>query len=141
MPHRTISARLLAIAILSLSTILAVSVNAATPRQVGTILSTPTADDSQWLPWVGCWRLWEEQVERSAGRGDEFPERTMVCVSPTADNAGVLLSASATGQILAQRTLIADGTQRDVTDGDCQGWEQRTWSSDGHRLLFPAFRY
>ena len=138
MPHRTISARLLAIAILSLSTILAVSVTAATPRQAGTLLSSPTDYDSRWLPWVGCWRLWEEQVERAAGRADEFPERTMVCVSPTADNVGVLLSASATGQTLAQRTLIADGTQRDVTDGDCQGWEQRAWSSDGHRLFTRA---
>ena len=125
-------------AILSLSAILAVSVDAATPRQAGTILSVSPTYDSQWLPWVGCWRLWEEQVERAAGRGDEFPERTMVCMSPTADNAGVLLSASATGETLAERTLIADGTQRAVTDGDCQGWEQRTWSSDGHRLFTRA---
>jgi len=125
-------------AILSLSAILAVSVDAATPRQAGTILSVSPTYDSQWLPWVGCWRLWEEQVERAAGRGDEFPERTMVCMSPTADNAGVLLSASATGETLAERTLIADGTQRAVTDGDCQGWEERTSSSDGHRLFTRA---
>ena len=139
MLNRTTCARLMAIAaVLSLSTILAVSVNAATPHQAGTILSASPTYDSQWLPWVGCWRLWEEQVERAAGRGDEFPERTMVCMSPTADNAGVLLSASATGETLAERTLIADGTQRAVTDGDCQGWEQRTWSSDGHRLFTRA---
>ena len=139
MRNRTTRTRLIAVGtILSLSAILAVSVDAATPRQAGTILSTSPAYDSQWLPWVGCWRLWEEQVERAAGRGDEFPERTMVCMSPTADNAGVLLSASATGETLANRTLIADGTQRDVTDGDCQGWEQRAWSSDGHRLFTRA---
>ena len=139
MLNRTTCARLMAIAaVLSLSTILAVSVNAATPRQAGTILSASPTYDSQWLPWVGCWRLWEEQVERAAGRGDEFPERTMVCMSPTTDNLGVLLSASATGETLAERTLIADGTQRAVTDGDCQGWEQRTWSSDGHRLFTRA---
>lgn len=139
MRNRTTRTRLIAVgAILSLSAILAVSVDAATPRQAGTILSASPTYDSQWLPWVGCWRLWEEQVERAAGRGDEFPERTMVCMSPTADNAGVLLSASATGETLAERTLIADGTQRAVTDGDCQGWEQRTWSSDGHRLFTRA---
>ena len=139
MRNRTTRTRLMAIAaVLSLSAILAVSVDAATPRQAGTILSASPAYDSQWLPWVGCWRLWEEQVERAAGRGDEFPERTMVCMSPTADTTGVLLPASATGQTLAQRTLVADGTQRDVTDGDCQGWEQRTWSSDGHRLFTRA---
>ena len=139
MRNRTTRTRLIAIStILFLSAILAVSVDAATPRQAGTILPAPPAYDSQWLPWVGCWQLWEEQVERAAGRGDDFPERTMVCMSPTADNAGVLLSASATGETLAERTLIADGTQRAVTDGDCQGWEQRTWSSDGHRLFTRA---
>ena len=139
MLNRITCARLMAIAaVLSLSNILAVSVNAATPRQAGTILSASPTYDSKWLPWVGCWRLWEEQVERAAGRGDEFPERTMVCMSPTADNTGVLLSASATGETLAERTLIADGTQRAVTDGNCQGWEQRTWSSDGHRLFTRA---
>ena len=99
MRNRTTRTRLIAIStILSLSAILAVSVDAATPRQAGTILPAPPAYDSQWLPWVGCWQLWEEHVERAAGRGDDFPERTMVCMSPTADNAGVLLSASATGE-------------------------------------------
>ncbi|SVD93342.1 uncharacterized protein METZ01_LOCUS446196, partial [marine metagenome] len=59
MRNRTTRTRLMAIAaVLSLSAILAVSVDAATPRQAGTILSASPAYDSQWLPWVGCWRLW-----------------------------------------------------------------------------------
>ena len=89
---------------------------------------------------AGCrgWQLWEEQVERAAGRGAEFPDRTFVCMTPTDDGVGALLSASADGHILVERTLVADGIRRDVTDGECQGWEERSWSSDGRRLFTRA---
>ena len=94
--------------------------------------------DARWLPWMGCWQLWEEQVERAAGRGAEFPDRTFVCMTPTDDGAGALLSASASGRILVERVLVADGTRREVADGECQGWEERVWSSDGRRLFTRA---
>ena len=107
-----------------------------------TVAQTPapdaTAFDARWLPWMGCWQLWEEQVERSAGRGAEFPDRTFVCLTPTDDGEGALLSASADGRILVERTLVADGTRREVSDSECQGWEERVWSSDGRRLFTRA---
>ena len=96
--------------------------------------------DAGWLPWFGCWQLWEEQVERAGGNGSEFPERTVVCMTPTAtaDGAGAHLAARGGGNMLVERTLVADGIRRDVVDGDCSGWEQRTWSNDGFRLYTHA---
>ncbi|GIT66578.1 MAG: hypothetical protein Ct9H300mP25_00500 [Acidobacteriota bacterium] len=81
--------------------------------------------------------LWEEQVERAAGRGDEFPERTMVCMTrrPTMPESCCL---QATGETLAERNPHRRRHTTRCHRGDCQGWEQRTWSSDGHRLFTRA---
>lgn len=132
------------LAVFSLVALLALPTAAQAPADSASaedqIDSAPGATnfDTRWLPWMGCWQLWEEQVERAAGRGAEFPDRTFVCMTPTDDGVGALLSASADGRILVERTLVADGIRREVTDGECQGWEERSWSSDGRRLFTRA---
>ncbi|MXZ72674.1 MAG: hypothetical protein F4Z04_14390, partial [Acidobacteria bacterium] len=131
------------LAILAVSLILA-SPSAAQDRTVAAAVAAGqseagTADpDARWLPWLGCWQLWEEQMERADENGSEFPERTVVCMTPTADGAGTRLAARGNGKVLVERTLIADGVRRDIADGGCGGWEQRTWSSDGYRLYTHA---
>lgn len=97
-----------------------------------------TADlaDARWLPWMGCWQLWEEQVERAAAEdGAEFPERTTVCITPAEDGSGANLTARADSEILVERTLVADGARHALAEGDCNGWERRDWSDDGRRLF------
>lgn len=96
--------------------------------------------DARWLPWFGCWQLWEEQTERAGSDGAEFPERTVVCMNPAtgAGSAGVHLAARGNGRVLVERTLVADGARRDISDGECGGWEQRSWSNDGFRLYTDA---
>ena len=98
----------------------------------------PAGFDSRWLPWLGCWQLWEEQVDREAGQGAEFPDRTFVCVTPAETGPGVALSAVSDDRVLIERALVADATQREVGDGDCAGWEQSEWASDGRRLFTRA---
>ena len=104
--------------------------------------STPnlsaTERDPRWLPWLGCWQLKEEQFERVADRGAQEPDRTFVCITPTTGETGVILKTEADGQVLVERTLVANGTQRPVTDGDCHGWEERSWSMDTRRLFTRA---
>ena len=113
--------------------------DAQQPESVAGAPSAASADfDTRWLPWMGCWQLWEEQVERAAGRDAEFPDRTFVCMMPSADGAGAALTAQADGRVLVERTLIADAVRRDVRDGECTGWEERDWSRDGRRLFTRA---
>ena len=94
--------------------------------------------DDRWTPWLGCWQLWEEQFEP----GDELEDersivgRTSVCVTPA--EAGISLTATAGEQLLVERRLVADGTQHEVDEDGCQGWERSDWSFDGQRLFTAA---
>lgn len=103
--------------------------------QVPTASSADLAD-ARWLPWMGCWQLWEEQVERAATEdGAEFPERTVVCITPAEAGSGARLTARSDSEVLVERTLVADGVRHALTGGDCDGWERRDWSDDGRRLF------
>lgn len=107
----------------------------ATARQATTAGSVDL-NDARWLPWMGCWQLWEEQVDRSAnGDGAEFPDRTVVCLTPTDDGSAARLTARADSDVLVDRTLAADGVRHAIPEGDCSGWERREWSDDGRRLF------
>ena len=115
------------------------------------LLGSPTragADentDPRWRPWLGCWQLWEEQVDRSNEQQHVDPEcepdkglaarigRTSVCVVPA--DGGITLTASEGSETLIGHQVIADGTRRTIVDGSCRGWEQSEWSRDGHRLF------
>ena len=108
--------------------------------QDGTEPEAPTAGsveltDTRWLPWMGCWQLWEEQVDQAAEDGAEFPDRTIVCLTPADDGRGARLVARSDSDVLVERTLVADGVRQALTEGDCTGWERRDWSDDGRRLF------
>ena len=91
--------------------------------------------DARWTPWLGCWHLWEEQLDPGAQPRDDAPqiEQTSVCVTPAGN--GVVLTAAVRDDVLVERRLIADGVQRPVDDGDCTGWKRSEWSRDGQRLF------
>jgi len=104
--------------------------------------------DSRWHPWLGCWQLWEEQLDPAAAStptltdtDDETAallDRTRVCVRPGSTTDSVDLTAVAGDRVLVERTLVADGARRDVREAECVGWEQSEWSFDGHRLFTHA---
>ena len=103
----------------------------------------PKSIDSRWVPWLGCWQLWEEQLEeldRFAPADDTdqraLMERTSVCVAPA--GSGITITASEGDRQLVERRIVADGARHDVVDGDCRGWERSEWSRDGHRLYTTA---
>ena len=99
--------------------------------------------DSRWAPWLGCWQLWEEELEEldPSGPAEDtdqraLMERTSACVRPA--GPGVSITASAGERRLVERQLVADGNRHDVVEGDCRGWERSEWSRDGHRLYTTA---
>ena len=96
--------------------------------------------DARWSPWLGCWQLWEEQLDPSAEASEAAAllDRTVVCVRPDPEGSGVRLTAEAGERVLVDRTLVADGVRRDVVETDCNGWERSEWSADGRRLFTHA---
>ena len=67
----------------------------------------PENIDSRWVPWLGCWQLWEEELEAldAFGPADEtdpqaLMERTSVCVTPT--GPGVTVTASEGERLLVE---------------------------------------
>ena len=115
--------------------IVGLALPAAAQNPGGAPEATPAGNlDARWLPWMGCWQLAEEQIA-AAPEGAEFPERMEVCIAPAEASDGATLTARGDGEVLMQRELVADGTRRPVTEGDCSGWERREWSADGRRLF------
>lgn len=85
--------------------------------------------DSRWAPWLGCWRLAGESVR--------------VCVTPSADAAGVTLrtsvdNAATSDAAVLEQTVIADGARHPISENECRGWQQAQWSRTGERLFARA---
>ena len=110
------------------------------PAAVGDRAAKPL--DARWVPWLGCWQLWEEQFEAGASALDEDTSalvgRTYVCMTPADEAPGINLTALAGNDVLVERTLVADGTHREVREPNCMGWEESEWSADGQRLFTRA---
>ena len=92
--------------------------------------------DLRWAPWLGCWQLWEEELDTFASADDTgqgaLLERTLVCVEPA--GSGITMTASEGKRQLVERRIVADGVRHGVVDSNCRGWERSDWSRDGHRL-------
>ena len=114
---------------------LAAALPATAPGAAGGGAQSAVEPDARWLPWMGCWRLGEEQFEQ-APDGSELPGPMFVCLSPAAE--GARMTARAGDEVFMERTLVADGVRREVSDGECRGWERRDWSADGRRLFTSA---
>lgn len=117
---------------------------------VGSLAASPEAraqeTDSRWYPWLGCWQLWEEQLDPSQLAQEQaiddetaaLLDRTYVCVRPGETAAGVELTAVAGDRVLVERHLVANGERRAVEEQECHGWERSEWSFDGRRLFTSA---
>ena len=104
------------------------------------------AIDSRWLPWLGCWQLYEEELgepdrtvavrsQLSEPAADGFTDRVLVCLTPAEDGLGVDVTTVATGMAFRERTIRADGVRHPTEESDCLGWQRSEWSRGGHRLF------
>ena len=111
--------------------------------QVLLALSAQSANDSRWLPWLGCWQLVANAVQSSSlldRSGESEPrqrEERLVCVVAASEGAAVL-KTFADGELLLEETLFADGVQRPVELSGCRGHQRTQWSRDGARLFFRS---
>ena len=93
--------------------------------------STSATFDSRWNPYLGCWRIVQENL------GDQSVPTAaglMVCVQPSG-RAGVTVTTTVDGKNVLEQTIVADGSSQPVSQADCKGTQKSEWSRDGERLF------
>jgi hypothetical protein len=91
---------------------------------------TPSAFDSRWTPYLGCWTVLQDRRFTSAPN----PAGTMVCVRPSG-RFGVAVTTTVEGKNVLEQTIVADGSPQPISQGDCSGTQTSDWSRDGERLF------
>jgi uncharacterized membrane protein YgcG len=105
------------------------------------VAELPRVEDN-FVPWLGCWRLVEDDIREPLLRGEStelgkepVPLRALVCMSPSSDGSGVIVTTSTRGEAFLTEPLVANGERTPSTRGECTGWQEADWSADGHRLF------
>ena len=93
--------------------------------------------DARWAPWLGCWRLVQEDRQSFAATTTS-PEDVFVCVLPTSGDRGVNMTTYVGGQSVVQQTIVADGASHPVSEPECNGTQRSEWSLTGQRLFTRA---
>lgn len=102
--------------------------------------------DPKWNAWLGCWELVVENVPGPSTRPraparrplqqDSATTRPQICVEPSGN--GVRLTTQVGTQSPIQQTLVADGADHAIADGECRGTQRAEWSRDGRKVYSRA---
>lgn len=92
-------------------------------------------EDEGGLAWLGCWELLADREDDSQGSPDE---QQRVCVAPGDEPRSLDLTALVDDQIVAEQTLVTDGSRRSVSGGGCIGWTRALSSEDQQRLYLQS---
>jgi hypothetical protein len=105
-----------------------------------------TTADPRWSRWTGCWELVTEDSREGApspsstGRAPRSqprdPARPQVCVERS--DGGATFTTRVGTQTPIVQTVVADGTDRPITEDGCTGTQRTEWSADGLRLYARA---
>ena len=110
----------------------------------GALLMAPSSD-ARWTPFLGCFRLIEDEVrqpllgdpEEQGGEPAEPAEEDrpsgLVCLAPEGD--GVRLQTFSGDEAFLEEILTADGQKHDSALGKCRGWQRLDWSKDAAVLF------
>jgi hypothetical protein len=93
--------------------------------------------DSRWAPWLGCWRLVQDD-RRALAADTTNSDDVVVCVLPASAGRGVAMTTFVGGQSVVQQTIVADGTSQPVSEPECSGSQESEWSLNGLRLFTRA---
>ena len=104
--------------------LLAGTAEAQTPRS--------SLADARWRAFAGCWAPGSDSATPLA---ENAP---VVCVAPDATGASAEMVAMADGKVVARERVVVTGERVPAERDGCRGWEQASWSADGHRLFRKA---
>lgn len=103
---------------------------------LGVAGATPVyAQSSPWTPWLGCWEL---EHEAEAGEETTLEGNRMVCLDAGAEPSAVEMTTWVDDQVVLLQEVVADGEDRAVAEGGCEGIERARFSADGQRILMSA---
>jgi hypothetical protein len=92
-------------------------------------------EEAGMLAWLGCWQPVAEHEESS----QESPEaRQMVCLKSGDGPNSLTRTLIVDDQVVAERTLVGDGSRQLIRAGGCDGWERTLRSADGRRLYLQS---
>ena len=94
----------------------------------------PAGFDSRWHPYVGCWKIVQENL---GAHPVPLAPGTEVCVKPSG-RTGVSVTTTVNGKAALEQTIVADGTAQKISQADCTGTQTSEWSRDGDRLFTRA---
>lgn len=103
---------------------------------LGVAMPAAAQEDSRWLAWTGCWEPTAAEPGAAAGVAGEPTRAYVVCVAPA--EAGARFSTIADGETVAERLVVADGSQRAIDQSGCRGWETARWSEDNQRVYLQS---
>jgi uncharacterized membrane protein YgcG len=101
--------------------------------------------DPRWSAWLGCWELVLESSRDTTSRlppsrgtatQPRSTPRPQICVQPSP--GGATFSTRVGTQTPVEQTVIADGVDHPIVDGECQGTQRSEWSRDGLSLFANA---
>jgi hypothetical protein len=101
----------------------------------------PSAPDTRWSAWLGCWELITENV-RTTARTSVVPLQSLedgrprICVTPTGD--GARFETTVAGQPAVEYTIVPNAMDRPLDEKECRGTQRAEWSEDGLRLFARA---
>jgi hypothetical protein len=87
------------------------------------------------LAWLGCWELLADREDDSQGAPEE---RQMVCVAPGEEPRSLDLTARVDDEVVAEQTLITDGSRQSASGGGCIGWTRSVFSEDRRRIYLQS---
>ena len=114
--------------------ILAVALFLATPvfaQGQATVSPLIAGFDSRWQPFLGCWRIVEDQ---QGGQALPVAPGVLVCVQPSGSSAVSILT-TLEGRTVLEQTITPDGLARSIGQTDCSGTQLSEWSRNGERLF------
>jgi hypothetical protein len=109
-------------AVVACAALLLFAVTAAAQRK-----SSATAEDTRWLPYVGCW-------SRSSDPG---ATSQVVCVKPGAGAAADIITLT-NGTVDSREHIEVDGQPHPIDKDGCTGSQTATWASSGNRIFIGS---
>lgn len=106
------------------------------------------ATDSRWAAWMGCWDIRTENLTDGtvdpvvAAARNALPSTrsggVRICVTPTESANTVRHQTIVNDESVLDETIVADGREHAIEEGECNGTRRAEWSSTARQLFTRA---
>jgi len=87
------------------------------------------------LAWLGCW---QPVAEDEDGSQKLLGVRRLVCLESGDGPNSLTRTLIVDNRVVAERTLVGDGSRQPIREGGCDGWRRALWSADQRRLYLQS---